>query len=87
MSLSATRDQISNLKSQIPNSTFNHSPETEDAMIQELEDVVLECDLPEHDLRRGDIGTVVLIQRDLEAYPNRLLCSSFWPQLRLQVPV
>lgn len=32
-------------------------------MIQELEDVILECDLPEHDLRQGDIGTVVLIHR------------------------
>jgi len=32
-------------------------------MIQELEDVILECDLPEHGLRRGDIGTVVLIHR------------------------
>jgi hypothetical protein len=29
-------------------------------MIEELEDVILTCDLPEHGLRRGDIGTVVL---------------------------
>lgn len=30
-------------------------------MIAELDDVVLECDLPEHGLARGDIGTVVLV--------------------------
>ena len=37
-------------------------------MIQELEDVILECDLPKHDLRRGDIGTVVLVHRGGEGY-------------------
>ena len=37
-------------------------------MIQELEDVVLETDLPEHGLRRGDIGTVVLIHRESQGY-------------------
>ena len=37
-------------------------------MIQELEDVVLETDLPEHGLRRGDIGTVVLIHRENQGY-------------------
>ena len=37
-------------------------------MIQELEDVVLETDLPEHGLRRGDIGTVVLIHREGQGY-------------------
>lgn len=37
-------------------------------MIQELEDIILDCDLPEHKLRRGDIGTVVLIHRDGEGY-------------------
>jgi hypothetical protein len=37
-------------------------------MIQELEDVVLECDLPEHGLKRGDIGVVVLIHRGGEGY-------------------
>jgi len=30
-------------------------------MIRELDDVVLECDLPEHGLARGDVGTVVLV--------------------------
>ena len=29
-------------------------------MINELDDVILTCDLPEHDLSAGDIGTVVL---------------------------
>ena len=28
-------------------------------MIEELEDVILTCDLPKHGLTRGDIGTVV----------------------------
>jgi hypothetical protein len=37
-------------------------------MIQELEDVILECDLPTHGLRRGDIGTVTLIHRGGEGY-------------------
>ena len=32
-------------------------------MIDELEDVILTCDLPEHGLRRGDIGTVVLVHQ------------------------
>lgn len=32
-------------------------------MIEELDDVVLTCDLPEHRLTRGDIGTVVLIHQ------------------------
>jgi len=30
-------------------------------MIRELDTVVLTCDLPEHGLKRGDVGTVVLI--------------------------
>lgn len=30
-------------------------------MIQELENVVLDVDLPEHHLKRGDLGTVVLL--------------------------
>lgn len=30
-------------------------------MIRELDAVVLECDLPEHGLKRGDVGTVVLV--------------------------
>ena len=37
-------------------------------MIQELEDVILTCDLPEHRLRRGDIGTVVLVHQAGKGY-------------------
>jgi len=37
-------------------------PFAEEKMIQELEDVILNCGLPEHRLRRGDIGTVVLVR-------------------------
>ena len=34
--------------------------------IQELDTVVLERDLPEHGLRRGDLGAVVHIHSDTE---------------------
>jgi len=37
-------------------------------MIDELEDVILTCDLPEHGLRRGDIGTVVLVHKQGKGY-------------------
>src|SRR5262245_3710708 len=37
-------------------------------MIQELEDVILNCGLPEHRLRRGDIGTVVLVRQAGKGY-------------------
>ena len=37
-------------------------------MIQELEDVILICDLPEQGLARGDIGTVVLIHEKGKGY-------------------
>ncbi len=37
-------------------------------MIQELESVVLNIDLPEYGLERGDIGTVVLTHRGGEGY-------------------
>lgn len=37
-------------------------------MIQELASVVLTDDLPEYDLKRGDIGTVVLIHRGGAGY-------------------
>lgn len=33
-------------------------------MIREHDMVVLTCDLPEHGLKRGDVGTVVHIHRD-----------------------
>ncbi len=37
-------------------------------MIEELEDVILTCDLPEYGLTRGDIGTVVLIHKEGKGY-------------------
>ena len=37
-------------------------------MIEELHEVVLTTDLPEHGLRRGDIGTVVLVHQGGEGY-------------------
>jgi len=40
------------------------SAEKEISMIRELDDVVLECDLPQHGLKRGDVGTVVLVHQD-----------------------
>ncbi len=36
--------------------------------INELEPVALTCDLPSHGLRRGDVGTVVLVHRDGAAF-------------------
>jgi ATP-dependent exoDNAse (exonuclease V) alpha subunit len=37
-------------------------------MIQELDRVVLTIDLPNQDLKQGDIGTVVLIHRHRKGY-------------------
>ena len=37
-------------------------------MIDELDSVVLTVDLPEHGLKSGDIGTVVLVHRDEAGY-------------------
>ena len=37
-------------------------------MIKELDDVILACDLPEHGLSVGDIGTVVLVHRSAAGY-------------------
>jgi hypothetical protein len=37
-------------------------------MINELDDVILACDLPEYDLTAGDIGTVVLVHRNAAGY-------------------
>ena len=37
-------------------------------MIRELDDVILECDLPESGLTRGDVGTVVLVHQRGEGY-------------------
>ena len=37
-------------------------------MIEELEDVILTCDLPEHGLTRDDIGTAVLVHKGGKGY-------------------
>jgi hypothetical protein len=37
-------------------------------MSQELDDIVLDCDLPKHGLKRGDIGTVVLVHAGSKGY-------------------
>ena len=37
-------------------------------MVKELDDVILACDLPEHGLSAGDIGTVVLAHRRAAGY-------------------
>lgn len=37
-------------------------------MIRELDNVVLTTDLPAYGLKRGDLGTVVLVHRDDKGY-------------------
>jgi len=37
-------------------------------MIEELSDIVLTTDVPDHALRSGDIGTVVMVHADGAAY-------------------
>lgn len=37
-------------------------------MIKELDRVVLTTDLPEHGLKRGDVGTAVLVHRNGAAF-------------------
>ena len=37
-------------------------------MIDELDEVVLKCDLPDHGLTVGDIGTVVLMHDEGKGY-------------------
>lgn len=37
-------------------------------MINELDQVVLTPDLPEHGLQKGDIGTIVLVHRQGQGY-------------------
>jgi hypothetical protein len=39
-------------------------------MINALDDVILACDLPEHGLSNGDIGTVVLVHRNAAGYED-----------------
>jgi hypothetical protein len=38
------------------------------AKMKELTDVILTCDLPEHGMARGDIGTVVLVHKEGKGY-------------------
>lgn len=37
-------------------------------MINELDEIILACDLPEHGLNAGDLGTVVLVHRGEAGY-------------------
>jgi hypothetical protein len=37
-------------------------------MIQELDDVILTCNLPKYGLASGDIGTVVLVHKEGKGY-------------------
>ena len=37
-------------------------------MIEDLDDVILTCDLSDHGLSAGDIGTVVLVHRGHKGY-------------------
>jgi len=37
-------------------------------MIHELDELILECDLPEHGLAHGDVGMVVLVHQDGGGY-------------------
>jgi hypothetical protein len=37
-------------------------------MIDELDRLILAADLPEHGLKSGDVGTVVLVHRDGEGF-------------------
>lgn len=38
------------------------------AVVKELDEVILACDLTEHGLSAGDIGTVVLVHRGAAGY-------------------
>ncbi len=42
-------------------------------MINELDAIVLTCDLPEEGLSAGDIGTVVLVHREHKGYEVEFL--------------
>ncbi len=37
-------------------------------MIDELEDVILSCNMPKQGLAHGDIGTVVLVHKESKGY-------------------
>ena len=42
-------------------------------MIKELDEVVLKTDLPDYHLKKGDIGTVVLVHGDGEGFEMEFL--------------
>ncbi len=44
-------------------------------MIKELDIVVLTRDLPEHGLKRGDVGTVVMVYGDGKAFEVEFVSS------------
>ncbi len=63
-------------------------------MINELEQVVLTEDLPEHHLKAGDIGTVVMVHDEGAGYQVEFvaldgetvaLVTAYAPQVRLAV--
>ena len=37
-------------------------------MIKELDRIILNIDLPEHDLKKGDLGTVVLVHGESKGF-------------------
>ena len=39
-------------------------------MIAELDEIILDCDLPGHKLTRADLGTVVLVHNQGEGYED-----------------
>lgn len=45
-------------------------------MIEELERVVLAADLPAHELRAGDIGTVVMVHQGAQGYTVEFMTLS-----------
>jgi len=52
-------------------SVWNEDPSAPGAhthVIDELDDVVLTCDVPDHGLTAGDIGTVVLVHDEGKGY-------------------
>ena len=50
-------------------------------MIHELERVVLADDLPNYKLKRGDIGTVVLVHRAGSGYEVKFIALELWETL------
>ena len=44
--------------------------------IKELDAVALTCDLPEHRLARGDVGTAVIVHENGAAFEVEFVCST-----------